>query len=65
MPKYVYYTLVQLCRIISSDIHFQVECGKPLSTSHGLTLQSLQEDEYKAIFLGIGTGYFLACIYIV
>ena len=52
--------LVQLSETISSHICFQVECGKPLSTNHGLTLQSLQEDGYKAVFLGIGDGYFLA-----
>ena len=35
-------------------IFLQIELGKPLSEAGGITVQSLRDQGFKAIFMGIG-----------
>jgi dihydropyrimidine dehydrogenase (NADP+) len=39
---------------LMKDLGVKIETGKALSASHGLTLESLRKDGFKAVFLGIG-----------
>jgi len=55
IPQYrLPYDVVDFEVKLMTDLGVKVETGKPLSASHGLTIQSLKDDGYKAIFAGIG-----------
>jgi len=55
IPQYrLPYDVVDFEVRLMTDLGVKVERGKALSAAGGLTVKSLKDDDYKAIFLGIG-----------